>query len=52
MIQFPEVQRKAKVELDRIVGNQRLPDYDDMKALPYFTAMMKEVLRYVYIHPL
>lgn len=45
MVQFPEIQKKAQAELDRVVGNHRLPDYDDQDSLPYFAAMMKEVLR-------
>ena len=46
MLQNPEVQKKAQAELDRVVGNHRLVDYDDQASLPYFAAMMKEVLRY------
>ena len=52
MIQNPEVQKKAQEELDRVVGNHRLVDYDDQESLPYFAAMMKEVLRWRPVTPL
>ena len=44
----PEVQTKAQAEIDRVLENGRLPDFNDWGSLPYVTAMMKEVLRYVY----
>lgn len=48
MVLFPEVQRKAQEELDRIVGTDRLPTLADRPSLPYNNAVMKEVLRW---HP-
>lgn len=45
MILYPEAQRKAQEELDRVVGRDRLPEFSDEESLPYITAMMKEVLR-------
>ncbi len=48
MILYPEVQKKGQEEIDRVVGNQRLPDYSDKDSLPYITAMMKETFRW---HP-
>ena len=44
----PDVQTKAQAEIDRVLANGRLPDFNDWDSLPYITAMMKEVLRYVY----
>jgi len=35
MIQFPEVQRKAQMEIDAIVGSDRLPSFADRVSLPY-----------------
>ncbi|KIP04386.1 hypothetical protein PHLGIDRAFT_25626 [Phlebiopsis gigantea 11061_1 CR5-6] len=52
MLQNPEVQKKAQAELDRVVGNHRLVDYEDQASLPYFSAMMKEVLRWRPVTPL
>jgi len=50
MICFPEIQMKAQVELDRVVGG-RLPDLDDMKDLPYLSAIVKEVFRWQPVTP-
>lgn len=38
--------RKAQEELDRVVGNERLPEPSDKENLPYISALMKEVLRW------
>lgn len=52
MVRHPEVYRKVQEELDRVVGNERLPDFDDRDALPYLNAVIKEVYRYVFArHP-
>ena len=45
MLLFPEVQQTAHEELDRVVGNSRLPEIEDRDSLPYVTAILKEVLR-------
>lgn len=37
--------RKAQDELDRVVGINRLPSFDDMEDLPYVKAVVSEVLR-------
>ena len=42
----PSVLTKAQEELDRIVGNVRLPDLPDQVDLPYTSAIVKEVLRW------
>lgn len=51
MILFPKVQLKAQEELDRVVGSDRLPDYEDRENLPYVNAIAKEVLRYFPMAP-
>ncbi len=43
----PEVQRKAHAELDRVVGSDRLPTFEDRSQLPYIEALCKECLRFV-----
>jgi cytochrome P450 len=48
MLLFPEAQQKAQEELDRVVGLDRLPEYEDRENLPYINALCKEVLRW---HP-
>jgi len=45
MVKNPEVFRKAQEEIDRVIGNGRLVDYDDKDSLPYFAAVLREVLR-------
>ena len=47
MLLYPEIQRKAQAEVDRVVGRDRLPEFSDEPALPYVTALVKEVLRSV-----
>ncbi|KAE8146925.1 cytochrome P450 [Aspergillus avenaceus] len=47
MALYPEVQRKAQEEIDRVVG-ERLPEFSDRESLPYIEAMVKELLRW---HP-
>ena len=42
---FPEAQHAAQAELDRVVGHGRLPEMADKEALPYLTALKREVLR-------
>ncbi|GJE96467.1 cytochrome P450 [Phanerochaete sordida] len=52
MLLFPNVQRKAQAELDEVVGKGRLPDTTDPTALPYTSALIKELLRWCPIIPL
>ena len=48
MALFPEAQRKAQEEIDRVVGTDRLPTFEDRENLPYVDALVKEALRW---HP-
>ena len=41
-----ECQRKAQAEIDRVIGNGRLPTLADQANLPYIEAIMTEVLRW------
>ncbi|KAI0792435.1 cytochrome P450 [Abortiporus biennis] len=52
MILFPEVQDKAKEELDRVVGPNRLPNFEDRPYLPYMEAVVKELLRWEMVAPM
>ncbi|KAH7870900.1 cytochrome P450 [Lentinula edodes] len=45
MTKYPECQKKAQEELDRVVGAKRLPDFDDRNSLPYIQAIVYEVMR-------
>lgn len=47
MAYFPDVQKKLQDELDRVVGQERSPAWEDVdKNLPYLEAAVKEVLRW------
>ncbi|KAG0706787.1 cytochrome P450 [Suillus ampliporus] len=46
MVLHPEVQIKAQEEIDRVVGNSRLPDFSDREMLPYVEAVYLETLRW------
>lgn len=52
MLQFPEVQRKAQEEIDRVVGADQLPSFEHRDDLPYINALVKECLRWWPIAPL
>ncbi|XHG08273.1 hypothetical protein AWENTII_011383 [Aspergillus wentii] len=41
----PDVQSRAHEELDRVVGQSRLPTFADADQLPYIRAIAKEILR-------
>ena len=45
-IAFPDAIKPAREELKRVVGEDRLPTWDDEAELPYCKAMVKEVLRW------
>jgi len=47
MLTHPEAQDKAQEEIDRVIGHERLPDFEDRPSLPYINAILSEVLRYV-----
>lgn len=40
MVEYPDTQQRAQEELDRVVGRERLPDFEDYDSLPYITAMV------------
>ena len=51
MALFPEVQARAQAELDRVVGPDRLPEFEDLEQLPYSHALAMEVARWMPIVP-
>ena len=52
MVLFPSAQEAAHTELDRVIGQERLPQFEDRMELPYIEALVKEVLRLFVITPL
>ena len=45
MVCYPEVQKEAQTELDKVL-NGKLPEHNDISSLPYLSAVIKEVYRY------
>lgn len=45
MLLNPEVAKKAQFELDSVLGNDRLPEFEDRDSLPYIDCVLKECLR-------
>lgn len=45
MVWHPEVTKRAQAEIDRVVGSERLPRYEDRADLPYVECMLKEIIR-------
>jgi cytochrome P450 len=52
MVMFPEVQRKAQEEIDRAVGSDRLPGFEDRENLPYISGIVKEAWRWNPVGPM
>ncbi|EPT01064.1 hypothetical protein FOMPIDRAFT_112035 [Fomitopsis schrenkii] len=46
MTLHPEVLKKAQDEISRIVGDTRLPDFEDRPQLPYVECVLRELYRY------
>ncbi len=51
MLMNPDAQTKAQEEIDRVVGTDRLPTFDDEPNLPYVSALSKEVFRWQQVAP-
>ena len=51
MALFPDVQKKAQDELDRVVDPNRLPEFDDLDNMPYIRATVMEAMRWMPVTP-
>ncbi|KAL8928315.1 MAG: hypothetical protein Q9172_000999 [Xanthocarpia lactea] len=49
---FPEVVHKAQEEIDRVIGTDRLPTFEDRKKLPYIDGIVKEAWRWNPVGPM
>ena len=49
MVCYPEVQKEAQAELDKVL-NGRLPEHSDFASLPYLSAVVKEIYRYAAVY--
>jgi cytochrome P450 len=49
MLHFPQVQARAQEEVDNVLGQDdtRLPNFGDQDRLPYVSALVEELLRWV-----
>ncbi|KJA21666.1 hypothetical protein HYPSUDRAFT_687551 [Hypholoma sublateritium FD-334 SS-4] len=52
MLLYPDVQRKAKQEIDAVIGSERLITFNDQSSLPYIEALCREVMRWRQVLPL
>ncbi|KAG7085703.1 hypothetical protein E1B28_003247 [Marasmius oreades] len=52
MALHPEKQRRAQLELDTVLGKDKLPTYVDRPDLPYVEAILRETLRWSPVLPL
>ena len=46
MLVNPSALKRAQEEIDRVVGNERLPTFDDKADLPYIEHIVWECLRW------
>jgi cytochrome P450 len=46
------MQQRAQEEIDRVVGTDRLPNFDDRNNLPYVDGMVKEAWRWNPVGPM
>ncbi|KII95683.1 hypothetical protein PLICRDRAFT_48632 [Plicaturopsis crispa FD-325 SS-3] len=52
MVLHPEIQEKARAEIDEVVGNDRLPVFSDRPTLPYLEHILQETLRWAPVSPI
>ncbi|XP_068082183.1 probable cytochrome P450 304a1 [Anabrus simplex] len=52
MMHYPEVCRKVQMELDSVVGRNKLPTLDDRPSLPYTEATLREAMRRTTLTPI
>ncbi|KZT03210.1 cytochrome P450 [Laetiporus sulphureus 93-53] len=46
MVLHPDIYRKAQAEIDRVIGTERLPDFNDRSSLPYLENVLQETYRW------
>jgi hypothetical protein len=51
MLMNPDAQTKAQEEIDRVIGTDRLPTFEDESKLPYVSALSREIFRWQQVAP-
>ncbi|KAG2110337.1 cytochrome P450 [Suillus discolor] len=52
MVLYPDIQVRARAEIDQAVKHDKMPCLDDRASMPYLDAILREVLRWYPIVPL
>jgi cytochrome P450 len=52
MVLYPDVQARARADIDQVVRHDQMPCLDDRASLPYLDAILLEVLRWYPVAPL
>ncbi|KAJ7359864.1 cytochrome P450 [Mycena albidolilacea] len=52
LVAYPEAQKKAHEEIDRVVGEHRMPTLEDLEQMPYIRAIISETHRFRPVTPL
>ncbi|KAJ6503785.1 cytochrome P450 [Mycena sanguinolenta] len=52
MLANPDAQKRAQSEIDSVTQGKCLPDFADLEAMPYVTAVVKETLRWKNVGPM
>lgn len=48
---YPEVQKRARAQVDSVISRDRLPTFEDKSRLPYIEAFCRELLRWQVVSP-
>ncbi|XP_032053643.1 cytochrome P450 2W1-like [Aythya fuligula] len=51
MMKYPEIQKKVHAEIEQVLGPDCLPTFEDRKKMPFTTAVIHEVQRFVTLLP-
>ncbi|KAJ3495387.1 hypothetical protein NLG97_g3430 [Lecanicillium saksenae] len=52
MVYYPDIQVKARIEIESVIGTGRLPEFSDEQNLPYISRVVQEAFRWNLVVPL